>query len=323
VGDADVWVWGKDSLFADSGMVEISWKGTVAEKANSIFSVLEELTVPAVRPSYLEQEMLYIRQIAYRELESQKFTTLMSQAPKKLTTEGVGEFRKKISKAINEYVEDMGDLPDYNPVGAYQAFETGTKHWSIPEGLVSDSVGGKGWDWFETRYRLHHHLCSSNTDEVIDAILNSGGNLISTVDKLRRGVPWGGMSPGADYESGGAGYVFTRLKGVGEASSSRGLVFKPSLVLRTDAISYDGDRYGNVTKSYVNTRARGLQGLITASASGSNETIFKGSVSLLDNLLQVNVSSLSKREKVLQVFRKHGIFKVNGIDIEDLVHVAE
>lgn len=322
VGDADVWIWGEKAYFAESGTVEITWAGSAAEKANSIFKVLDDLTIPSTRPSYLEQEMVYLRQIAYRELDRSDYRAIMSKAPKALSTEEVAAFRRQVTQKINPWLDDMADLPDYNPIGSYQAFETGTKHWEIPKGLLVDSESDKNWDWIESKYLLHHRIYQEHIDQSLDLILSSGGNLISTTDKLRRGVPWGGMSPGADYSTGGASYVFTRIQPISEASNNLGLCFRPSLLRRTDAVSYAGDMYGNVTQRYIDQRLRGIRGLITGARNGSNETIFKGSISLLDNLVQVNVRSATMRARTLEVFRKHGIFEVNGIKIEDLVRVV-
>jgi hypothetical protein len=46
----------------------------------------------------------------------------------------------------------------------------------------------------------------------IDTILDNNGAMVSTVEKMRAGIPVGGMSPGGDMDTGGATYFFTRIK---------------------------------------------------------------------------------------------------------------
>ncbi|SMC28268.1 hypothetical protein SAMN02746041_03220 [Desulfacinum hydrothermale DSM 13146] len=56
-------------------------------------------------------------------------------------------------------------------------------------------------------YGLYHRL--SNGDDLpsfIDTVLENNGAMVSTVEKLRAGIPAGGMSPEADIDTGGATY---------------------------------------------------------------------------------------------------------------------
>jgi len=62
-------------------------------------------------------------------------------------------------------------------------------------------------------YSLYHQL--TNGEELpsfIDIILDNNGAMVSTVEKMRAGIPVGSMSPGADMDTGGATYFFTRIK---------------------------------------------------------------------------------------------------------------
>ena len=89
----------------------------------------------------------------------------------------------------------------------------------------------------------------------LDAALENNGTMISTVEKLRTGVQPRGMSPESDMRSGGASYVFTRIKKspLSGASGENGLYFKKRLLRRMDAISYNHDAFGKVTEDYVPT----------------------------------------------------------------------
>jgi hypothetical protein len=57
----------------------------------------------------------------------------------------------------------------------------------------------------------------------------------------------------ADMESGGASYFFTRLRKLPSSGGSGnvGFYFKPHLLRRMDAITYEGDKYGRVTGNAV------------------------------------------------------------------------
>ena len=127
-----------------------------------------------------------------------------------------------------------------------------------------------------------------------------------TVDKLRRGLPIGGMSPTADLDTGGANYFFTRIKSKGTAFKNEGIVWKSKLVSRLDAISYNSDMFGRTTGDTVlQNRKTGVQQWREASRSGSNETIFKNSLSLFDDVEAIMVSP-GRYKQVLEVFKQHG-----------------
>jgi hypothetical protein len=140
---------------------------------------------------------------------------------------------------------------------------------------------------------------------------------------MRIGVAPGGMSPAADMDTGGASYFFTRLKKLplqGKAATA-GLYFKKQLLRRMDAVSYDHDAFGRVTDSYVR-RHRGSQPAEWKqfAQSRSNETIFKYSVTLLDNIETIVTRSPAERERVLRSFLGRGITTLpDGRPIADVV----
>jgi len=175
-------------------------------------------------------------------------------------------------------------------------------------------------------YSLHHSLTnSSSMSGFLEAALENNGTMISTVEKLRSGVQPRGMSPESDMRSGGAAYVFTRIKKspLSSASGENGIYFKKRLLRRMDAISYDHDAYGKVTEDYVPThRGSDPKTWKAYARHTSNETIFKHSITLLDNLEAIVVGSESERTNVLAVFKKHGISKLtDGRKVEDIVLV--
>ena len=142
----------------------------------------------------------------------------------------------------------------------------------------------------------------------------------------RIGIPPGGMSPEADMDTGGASYFFTRIKKLPSRGkpTTRGLYFKKRMLRRMDAISYDHDAFGRVTDDYVSNRrgTRPAEWKQFAGRSG-NETIFKYSVTLLDNIEYIVTENASERSRVLNSFAKRGITVLpDGRKIEEVTRAA-
>jgi len=156
-------------------------------------------------------------------------------------------------------------------------------------------------------------------------VLENNGAMVSTVEKLRAGVPVGGMSPEADMDTGGASYFFTRIKKLPTAggSSDTGLYFKKRMLRRMDAISYDHDAFGRVRDEYVsNHRGSTPEEWKQFARRGGNETIFKYSVTLLDNIDVIVVGSEREKQRLIEVFHNRKIMKLpDGRKVEDIVLV--
>lgn len=133
------------------------------------------------------------------------------------------------------------------------------------------------------------------------------------------------MSPEADMDTGGATYVFTRIRKLPTAGGSRdtGLYFKKRLLRRMDAISYDHDAFGRVRDDYVSHHRGSTPSEWKKFARrSSNETIFKYSVTLLDNIDVIVVGSEREKRRLLEVFHKRKISKLpDGRKVEDIILV--
>ena len=92
-----------------------------------------------------------------------------------------------------------------------------------------------------------------------------------------------------------------------------------------DAISYSNDYYGKTKGNFVTeNRATGIDGWKRHAMNGSNETIFKGSVSFLENIDFIVMRSSNEAERVINMFRNKGIFRLpDGRKIEDAVFGSE
>lgn len=91
-----------------------------------------------------------------------------------------------------------------------------------------------------------------------------------------------------------------------------------------DSITYEGDKFGRVTGNTVrNNREYSVNGYKDMLRKSCDETIFKNSVSLLDNIDVINVGSSSSKQELIQVFKKHNIKKLpDGRKIEDVILVS-
>jgi hypothetical protein len=87
-----------------------------------------------------------------------------------------------------------------------------------------------------------------------------------------------------------------------------------------DVISYNHDAYGKVVDDYVERhRATSIEQWKNWAKCGSDETIFKGAVTFLDNIEFVVVVD-DDRERLLQIFEKHSVSVLpDGKRVEDVI----
>ena len=169
--------------------------------------------------------------------------------------------------------------PDYDPRGHANAFDQGwmrTERWDLPRSQIEKEMKG---------YKLHHATLMA-PHELVDSILNGGGDFTCTTERLRKGIAIKrGMSPQADLDTGGANYLFTRIQTSAKAEAGKGINFKIGTLARQDAFSFQGDRFGNVKDATAyQARAKTVSYLKQYSRSGSNETIFKWGIPFLDEV---------------------------------------
>ena len=191
---------------------------------------------------------------------------------------------------------------------------------------------------------VHHQSLGGDTDQLIlrlfeDAeVLDKNAAIISTNEKLRTGVPMSNTSVESDFRSGGANYVFTRIrpKSMYERSSpATGMYFKTRNLRRMDAISYNSDLYGDVggdkgEKVVRLYRAGGISdtGKYKSPTSDwkrfagkeTNETIFKNGLSIIEELDRLVVETDATRLKLIDIFKKANYETLaDGRKVEDVI----
>ena len=230
-----------------------------------------------------------------------------------------------ISLRTGQQIDNLLDFPDYKPLGRTEYWGSGRRLFDRPD------LSGDDWDEFAEEYVLRHELTAGGGDiiENFKNILNGGGVLAPTTEKARRGIPIGGMSPDSDLRSGGASYVFTRLEQKSYGTSRGGsIVWRPNLIRRLDAITYDHDAYGRMIEfgqNYViNNRYTSLKGFRYASANDPrNETIFKNSLSIFEDVLQINVYNQDQKDRLIKVFEEAKIYEwPDGRSLDEVIVVT-
>lgn len=148
---------------------------------------------------------------------------------------------------------------------------------------------------------LTHH--SGNVVAFVESVVKAGGDITSTMERLRKGVSISsGMSPEADQQTGGASYFFTRIT---KKENGASLEFPIRLLARSDAISFAGDRFGKVTPGYESERYGDIEGYKFCRSRGSNETIFKHGLSIWD-AARIRTKSQAERNRLLKFFKDQG-----------------
>lgn len=319
--------WNAGNPYAQQGEFEIYLPERPSAKTlERAMERMDELGIKSGLATPEDTELLYLHKQAYlsKEVQNSDYSKLARELDKKGASkeERVRELRGYWERKLS--VDDLTQMPGYDPMGEYQrAFKVkeakaGFRHqmrFDISDEEMEKQMKG---------YSLYHNL--TNNDDLpafVDLVLGNNGAMISTVEKARIGVKVGGMSPSADMKSGGANYFFTRIRKLPTEgrSGEAGFYFKKRMLRRMDAISYNHDAYGKVVDEYVlQHRGANASTWKDYSHNSSNETIFKNSVTLLDNIDMIVVKTNQQRQKLLAVFKKHGIMKLpDGRAVEDIV----
>lgn len=313
--------WGstEDTHLAFRGRVEIMADGAPDTAVDDIYKVLGKLGIDNKRITPEYEEELYLLQLMYGFNKPAKFKEVGDMLSYIDTPVDRVIFLKK---SYNSWVgRKITDSPEYNPSGTYQAFNQGHKLNMRPD-LASDP----NWLKFSEDYMIHHKFYGKGLTTLKD-IVNSGGNLISTTDKLRRGITYSGMSPTADIRSGGASYTFTRIWHKSRGVDVEGIVWKTKVLKRADAISYPTDYYGSVTEDVITKgmhhkggRVNSVKAFMEISDTHvDNETLFKNSLSIFDDVDHIKILDADYDEAVSFMKKEIGDHFPDGRKVEDVL----
>lgn len=318
---------GDDNRYSKMGRLTIyrdGYQGTAAEIAGAL-DQFRRLGLDVRLATRDDLEVVYLQKQAHamRLEDDADWQEALRRADAEPTTRGkLGVLRDFF--AVKLGVQDVTKLKSYRPE---PRFDSG---WNPSSGAKADSPAGRPyWTRFDMTeaelkremrgYGLTHSLSGATVSQFLERVLAGNGWLSNTEERIRIGVFRGeGMSPEQDMRTGGASYVFTRIGQLSHGTHGH-LVFDPKLLLRTDLISYDGDMYGRSDPATKRRRNVSVEEWKRAARHGSNEAIIKNGVSLVDNLIQINTGSPYERDRVLDLLRSHGITRINGRDVEEVV----
>ena len=318
---------GTQKNYALQGRMTVKIEGAVSDRAVAqALEKLKKLGLDASVASEFDEELMYLQKVAY--VAKVDKTPAFMQATKRAADANSPEAAVKIWReawSTHLGVADVTKLPDYKPQGTFQMATAGKTiraggtriqhRFDISEAVMKKQMKD---------YVLTHSLTGGmDMESFFDVVLGTNRSFMPTADRFATGVPIGGMSPGADMNSGGASYFFTRIR-KRTSPDARGMIrLKSDLLRRSDAISYPNDKYGNVTGTNVRDyRASTISEMRRYSRNCGNETIFKGPVTILDNLDSISVSSNAERQRLIKVFTKHGVLKLpDGRSISKVIVV--
>lgn len=322
--------WSDANLYAHGGELEIRVNGTNPDDVTDAIERVKTLGINTDPATRADRELLYLVKTAavnleHKNPEYRKLITSLERKKNVTTEERVEALAQYWSKKLG--VEDVRALPTYRPEGDYEASYDG-------KGVEAGMINQRRFDISveEVRremadYSVYHGLTNGGTySEFFEMVLPNSGALVATTEKARIGVPVQGMSPVADMGTGGANYVFTRIwkQPKRDGTATVGLYFKVDLLTRLDAVTYDHDAFGKMTGNYTDKRYSNPDGWKVASKKDPrNETDFKYSITLLDNLEWVVVSSRDEADRCIEAFRKNGITKLpDGRNVGDIFIVG-
>ena len=283
-------------------LVDIRVIGDGLDDLNRGLKRVEDLGFDLSRPTMLTQEELYLSRFVY--MKAARNPSVMKILEKDFTDQSkrIEYLRKEASKLAG--VDDITALPTYRPTGSWEKNGYGRHLQDRPD------LYGKEWEQFKKDYVLVHDFTYMDSEskfvQKATNIYKGGGHMAPTVDKLRRGVPLDGASSEADLTSGGASYAFMRLRPARSANTWRGLVMKPNSIKRLDAITYGKDNFGRTLNSdgtnfVLENRYTKLEEFKKlANNNWGNETVFKNSISLIDeDVLYINCASQSETTELV------------------------
>ena len=325
--------WDKSNYYSYQGTLELRITDNCTIKTvEKLLDNLERLGINASLAAADDVELMYLAKMAYilKEDKTPRWKGLM----KKLNASHASKSERV--QALRDYwaaqlgVDDVTRIPGYDPEGRFSIMHSKWKQKKRAGYRLQErfDITDEMLDRQMKDYSLIHGVTGQSGGGeagLIDNILANNGAMVSTVEKIRMGVPVGGMSPTSDMATGGSSYFFTRIRKLTPGRlKTKGLYFKKNLLRRMDAVTYDTDKYGRVTGTTVRRcRASKIDEWKAIARKYDNETIFKNNVTLLDNIDMIVVGSQSERKAIIQVFKKNGITKLpDGRLVSSIVEVG-
>ena len=297
------------------GTVNVTVPEGVSEASiGKALRVLDSLGVDTTPPTAAYEEALYLHRGVYQQKQHNRAGYKAIWEADMPPEEKVPAMKAWIKKELGV---DVDKVAHYDPHGVSKHVDgSGFRHWWRWD-ITPDQMEKEMGDY------VVYHTTGSLSDSprgrvegMVRGVLPSAGEFTTTSGRIRKGVSinsTGGASSSADIETGGASYFFTRIK---KSSNANGFYFKPSVLMRQDAIGYNSDRFGAIAD--IGDRATGIADMKRHAQRGGNETIFKEGFGLDDiEFIKVRPDEVSG---VVDAFHSNGVTHLpDGRKITDIV----
>jgi len=313
-----------DGWRAQQGIIEGTVNGDMG--AGTMDQILEKIKIMGLDTKVAtpdDFELMYLKKQAYctKEHITPSYISMIED----LNTRGASQSeriaamrkhwskKKKIKDKMKAAgVTELQDLPDYNPTGEFQSSFFGKR--STPGPDYTKSAGYRSFYRFDLddadtdRFTLQHSLYTGGDMAAsISKYLQNNGVMASTNEKMRIGIPVSGMSPGGDMQKGGAVYFYTRLRH--KTGMRKGqLYFKGKNLRRMDAAIYKGDAWGDTRNDFQtkNRKPTPSNWDTIARKRDDDETDFKTSMSLIDDIDVILTKTSTERREVIKAYKDAG-----------------
>ena len=320
---------------AQQGLLELELKNYsgMADEVEKLIYALRDIGVDVSAATEKDLEVLYWRQLMGSIRESKEgdaYGGVYAQGLKNIDSRSLNAtgaddeikiIKEELGKVMGEDAINRADWrPKYEQMNNDPNDTAGWAYWERPDiGDWKDLdkiMGGDG---------LSHHL--GDEGRSLPDIIRQNGYALNTEQRNRIGINMSGavgMSASSDMGSGGANYFFLRLgeKAFNYHNSGSGfLVFNPNITRRMSNITYSSDKFGRISERrdsrYWNPSTWGQ-----AKKGGSNETIIKNGVNLLEHGEIIFVGSQDRRNEVLKALKEKGYSTWRGLPAEERVMVV-
>lgn len=294
----------KANSVSSRGLVHIDVDGQDLAAVDRAVATLADMGVTTTRTTGGQRLGLYLDKLA--NLRGIRDTKLRAKfATANAITDEAARNAAKLKVLNDEVGYDLTTSPHWNPEGVHQAFGHGRTLQMRPD------LDGPDMVKFEQSTIVYTNVTGLGIGASGDqwarllSTIDGGGILSSQMERARRGIRSTGSSVSADHQSGGANYIFTRL--LPRNTTSPGVYFKPQVMRRIDAFSYDGDVYGSVAEDVQRARRQTTaDGFLRNAGRSGNETNFRDGVSLFDDLERIIFSSAAEQQRAIRDMRARG-----------------
>ncbi|MBI2377797.1 MAG: hypothetical protein HYV07_27595 [Deltaproteobacteria bacterium] len=247
-----------------------------------------------------------------------KRTHMLMRALWQADQKGAKELSKELEKLKPEDLEKALAALGYSPerLAGLRFEEVCPGHFAVVDPQQAKDLAKAGARYLYSTVTEPAHVLS---------ILRHGQK--SSLQRYKEGMIINGMSTNADFVTGGAAGVFTRLvtqSAIYDGNSWTGRTYKllqtEDQLARTDWYGWAGDFYGRRWEldSGVNFGAALVKSVDSSGYKTTNELIFAAG-NRAENIMRVVATTEDARQKLLDVLRKEGYVPHNGLSLEEFV----